>query len=205
MHLGPGEFALTFDDGPLPYTTPAIAKVLKSRCVPATFFMVGLSSRILSPIAALVEKAGFTIGTHTYTHKDLTTLSEEKAEAQIIDGMIAVEKATGGISAGEGRLFRFPRWKSTPELETFVKSMGATRVNADISPEDWRGRPAKETFAVFKQRLGSKDRGVIGLHDVKLNTIDLVPMIIDEIHARGGTFVQLVPKRKTPVPMLNGQ
>ncbi len=59
--------ALTFDDGPGPFT-PKILEILKAHNIRATFFMEGTQIEAFPKIAKQVADAGHEIGNHTYKH-----------------------------------------------------------------------------------------------------------------------------------------
>ena len=65
------EVVLTFDDGPWPGNTPAVLKALADECLKATFFEIGEHAMWHPEIAKEVAAAGMTIGSHTWSHKDL--------------------------------------------------------------------------------------------------------------------------------------
>src|SRR5687767_1580016 len=79
LGLARGEIILTFDDGPLPGTTPAILDALAKECVQATFFMIGKRAEAHPDIAARIREAGHSIGSHGYTHRELNGLAPEEA------------------------------------------------------------------------------------------------------------------------------
>jgi len=74
------EVVLTFDDGPWP-STPAVLKALADECVRAIFFPIGKHATYYPEIVRQVAAAGHTIGSHTWSHQDLSrkTLDESKA------------------------------------------------------------------------------------------------------------------------------
>lgn len=78
------EIALTFDDGPGPYT-PHLLDELQRLYVPATFFEIGFMFRWFhaSPVREL--RLGDVIGDHTETHPPMAALSPTAQRAQIID------------------------------------------------------------------------------------------------------------------------
>ena len=59
---------LTFDDGPIPESTPFILKTLAEFNIKATFFMVGDNVRKYPDLYQQVVEAGHRIGNHTYHH-----------------------------------------------------------------------------------------------------------------------------------------
>jgi peptidoglycan/xylan/chitin deacetylase (PgdA/CDA1 family) len=187
-----GEVILTFDDGPRPTTTPAILDALAKECVQATFFMVGKHAEAHPEIAARIRQDGHSVASHGYTHRELNRLAPEDATHDIERGYEAVEKAAFGSTADRPRLFRFPGWKSTPELIAFVASHHGIMVDRNINAGDWRGLPAQVTFERLKQRLDRQDRGIIALHDNQPETVKLVPMLLAELKARKMRVVHLV-------------
>lgn len=191
LGLAPGEVILTFDDGPLPDTTPRILDILARECIQATFFMIGKRAEAYPEIVARVRAAGHSIGSHSYTHRTLGKLPYEEAAADIQKGYEAVEKAEFGNNADRPRLFRFPDYKSTPELAAFVRSRHATIADVNMSPADWRGQPADITMKRVKMLFDRQGRGILGLHDSQKNTVELLQMIIAELKARNMHIVHL--------------
>lgn len=61
----PNEVALTFDDGPTPYTTPPILDYLEKNHIPATFFVEGLYARVWPDLVRREWNDGFAIGMHS--------------------------------------------------------------------------------------------------------------------------------------------
>ena len=73
--LAPGEVVLTFDDGPSPSDTREIIAALAKECTKATFFIVGEMVALYPEIVKEVADQGHTIGTHTWSHRNLARLS----------------------------------------------------------------------------------------------------------------------------------
>lgn len=195
LDLAPGEVILTFDDGPLPTTTPRILSILAQECLRATFFMIGKRAEANPDLVASIRNAGHSLGSHSYSHRDLKKLPPDEAKADIQRGQEAVEKAAFGPDAKQRvRLFRFPDRKSTPELISFVRSRRETVVSVDISPADWRGQPADVTMERLRRILDRRRRGILLLHDNQKNTVEILPMLIAELKARGMRVVHLAPE-----------
>jgi peptidoglycan/xylan/chitin deacetylase (PgdA/CDA1 family) len=96
------ELALTFDDGPGPYTHLVLDKLRKHH-LSATFFIVGRNLPLVPGITRR-ERAQGAVGDHTFTHPDLTKLGRAEAEAQIVRTQTALAHA----SRGPVSLFRPP-------------------------------------------------------------------------------------------------
>ena len=59
------EVVLSFDDGPLPSSTPAVLDALAAQCVKASFFIMGEQARTSPGLVRREYDEGHTIGTHT--------------------------------------------------------------------------------------------------------------------------------------------
>lgn len=83
--------ALTFDDGPDPEFTPAILDLLDRRGLKATFFAMGANATQHQSLLREIAAAGHAIGSHGWSHLNLTRLSARKAYQEIDAGRKAVE------------------------------------------------------------------------------------------------------------------
>ena len=103
------EVVLTFDDGPWPGNTPMVLKALLENCTKATFFEIGEHATWRPDLAKALAAAGMTIGSHTWSHKDLAknpyANDIEQAKQEIEMGVSAVHMAVGAPTAP---FFRFP-------------------------------------------------------------------------------------------------
>jgi peptidoglycan/xylan/chitin deacetylase (PgdA/CDA1 family) len=193
LPLKAGEYVLTFDDGPRRETTPKILDELRTACLHATFMMIGERAERRSQVARQVLAGGHSIGSHSYDHQKLTTLSFDDALTDIKKGVAAVERAVYGNRMTPVKFFRFPDNASTPELANAAQTqLGLIVASYDVSPEDWRNSPPEQTMTRLRQRLNAVDRGVIVMHDVQPNTVPLVPMVIEELRKRGASIVHIV-------------
>lgn len=196
LPLARGEIVLTFDDGPSPGSTPQILDILARECIRAIFFMIGKRAEEQPQLVARARADGHTIGSHSYSHRNLDSLPLDQATADIQRGYQAVEKAAYGAEGvkDRARLFRFPSYKSTPELVSFVRAHGGTIASWDIGTQDWRGDPSSMTTDRVRRLLDRRDRGVLSLHDSQKNTAEALPAILAEIRTRGMRIVHVVPE-----------
>jgi peptidoglycan-N-acetylglucosamine deacetylase len=95
--------ALTFDDGPGPYTVP-ILRVLRRQHAVATLFVIGRLARACPHLGAAEVNAGCEIGDHTETHAQLALLTPRAQLAQIAEAAQAIYAA----GAPSPDLFRPP-------------------------------------------------------------------------------------------------
>jgi peptidoglycan/xylan/chitin deacetylase (PgdA/CDA1 family) len=127
------EVALTFDDGPGPYTRLMLAKLHKHG-VRATFFVVGRNIPLL-PGAPREERAIGAVGDHTFTHPLLTAIAPREAEDQIVKTQRALERS----SAGRVFLFRPPYGGHDATVDSIVRSHGLLEILWTVDSADSLG------------------------------------------------------------------
>lgn len=172
--------ALTFDDGPHPVYTKKLLEGLKARDVKATFFIIGQNASENPGLLSLIHADGHLIGNHTYSHVQLTCVSQEKAMDEINRTNAVIEEQTGQIV----RFIR-PPYGSLPDClqqETTLKPVLWT-----IDPRDWS---VLNTDAVVRHILKcAKNGDIILLHDIFETSVDAALIVIDQLKAQGFTFV----------------
>lgn len=127
------EVALTFDDGPGPYTRLVLAKLRKHRA-PATFFIVGRNIPLVAGATA-EERALGAVGDHTFTHPLLTALAPGEAEQEIVRTQAAVASSSGGPVF----LFRPPYGARNPTIDGIVRAHGLLQILWTVDSADSLG------------------------------------------------------------------
>jgi len=176
---------LTFDDGPYPVETPALADVLVHLHVPADFFLIGNDATRQPEISRRLVEDGFEVGNHSLTHPEMPTLSYAGQLAEIQGGAAAVHAATDQPVA----LFRPPHGSFDEDTLKAASDAGETVVFWDVDPGDWRSLTADEVAALTIQQ--ARMPAIILLHDGKDATIDALPRIVEAYRRAGFEFVTL--------------
>jgi peptidoglycan/xylan/chitin deacetylase (PgdA/CDA1 family) len=194
LPLAKNEYVITIDDGPFQTTTDTLLDTLKSWCIHGTFFLVGGRAERKPKLVQRILSEGHGIGGHSLSHPDFSKLNPDEILTQIRGGNESIEKAMGHAER-QVTLFRFPGGGGSPvvqpaDLQT-AHSLGLIVAGYDISPEDWRGSPANESFARFQRVLRREDRGVIVMHDAQPHTLELLPLVLQTLNERGATIVEL--------------
>ncbi len=124
--------ALTFDDGPGPFT-PQVLSVLEQYRVPATFFEIGDEVARYSQYSKMVVAAGFPVEDHTWSHPDLTTLSASGVASQIDTTQAEIQAVTGTTP----QCVRPPydAWNAT--VLSQIAARGLTTMSYSVDPKDW--------------------------------------------------------------------
>ncbi len=125
--------ALTFDDGPTPRCTPGILALLAEKDVTATSFLIGDEIEANPDQTKAIVEAGHEVGTHTYTHDDMTFAFGGKVDAEVerTDKVIRAAGYSGEI------LFRPPFGKKFWGLPLYLAGHDRTTVTWDVEPESY--------------------------------------------------------------------
>jgi peptidoglycan/xylan/chitin deacetylase (PgdA/CDA1 family) len=189
--LNDHEVVLTFDDGPWLNNTPMVLKALADQCIRATFFAIGLHSTYYPEILKDVAAAGHTIGSHTWSHKDLSKLSIEDGKTEIEMGMSAVRMSLGAPIAP---FFRFPALKHPPELVTYLGDRNVGIFSCDFDSFDFKMHRPEQVVKSIMDKLAKYHKGIILMHDFHKNTAEALPAILAKLKEGGYKIVHMVPK-----------
>ena len=200
--LRPNEVVLTFDDGPWPENTPAVLKALADDCLKATFFEIGEHAIWHPEIAKQVAAAGNTIGSHTWSHKDLAknpyARDIEQAKQEIEMGVSAVHAAVAGPIAP---FFRFPALQHPPELLSYLAERNIASFSTDIDSFDFKMRKPQQVIDSVMRKLQKHGKGIILMHDFQHATAEALPELLRQLKAAGYKVVHVVPRSPvTTVP-----
>jgi peptidoglycan/xylan/chitin deacetylase (PgdA/CDA1 family) len=191
VFLADGEVVLTFDDGPLrPYTRPVL-KALDAECTKATFFMVGQMALADPEMAREVARRGHTIGSHTWSHKNLKRLTPLKARGEIELGLSAVSHALGTPPAP---FFRFPYLSDPLSMVGYLQSRQIGIFSIEVDSTDYRTRDPATVQRTVMNQLAIHHKGIILFHDIQPSTARALPGILALLKAHGYRVVHLVPK-----------
>jgi peptidoglycan/xylan/chitin deacetylase (PgdA/CDA1 family) len=190
------EVVLTFDDGPWPGNTPAVLKALADECLKATFFEIGEHATWHPEITKQVVAAGMTLGTHTWSHKDLArnpyAKDIEQAKTEIEMGISAVNRAAGGGKVAP--FFRFPALQHPPQLLSYLAERNIGVFSTDIDSRDFKLHKPEDVIKSVMNQLEKHGKGIILMHDFKQHTAEAMPELLRQLKAGGYKVVHMVPK-----------
>jgi peptidoglycan/xylan/chitin deacetylase (PgdA/CDA1 family) len=189
--LRAGEVVLTFDDGPWLNNTPAVLKALADQCVKAIFFPIGKHATYYPDILKQVAEAGHTIGSHTWSHQDLSKKSFEEAKEEIEKGVSAVRMAVGAPTAP---FFRFPALRHPPEVVTYLGERNIGIFSTDMDSFDFKIRKPEQVVASVMNKLKKHGKGIVLMHDFQHATAEAVPQLLGELKAAGFKIVHMKAK-----------
>jgi peptidoglycan/xylan/chitin deacetylase (PgdA/CDA1 family) len=181
--------ALTFDDGPGPYTA-ALLDELAARGAPATFFVVGRNVARYPDLVAREVAAGHAVGNHSWDHHDLTTLPPDGVAGELDQTSAAILAAAGVGTA----LVRPPYGATSDQVTAALAARGDAAIFWSVDTEDWKNRNVGLTTR--RALAGAAPGAIILMHDIHPTTVQAVPGIIDALRAAGYTLVtvpQILP------------
>src|SRR5919199_5000085 len=186
-------FALTFDDGPSPYTV-SLTRVLRRGHARATFFVIG--SRVdLFPAGARAAARVGVLGNHTWSHAHLRALSVTDARRELVE----TQRAVGQVTGSAPRLFRPPYDEADPPHDLLARSLGLLDVRWSVDGAD--ATAGATPAAVMRTvRAGLHAGAIVLLHDFHPWTPALVRRILRAAHRRGlrAVTVPELLKRQPP-------
>jgi cellulose synthase/poly-beta-1,6-N-acetylglucosamine synthase-like glycosyltransferase/peptidoglycan/xylan/chitin deacetylase (PgdA/CDA1 family)/spore germination protein YaaH len=220
----PKQVALSFDDGPDPDWTPRILDILKKYNVKGTFFMIGEEAEKYVGVMQRVYREGHEIGNHTFTHPDISEVSNTQVDLQL-----NLTERLFASKLGVQPLYFRPPYSIDQEPDTNdqaapvdrIQGLGYITIGNKIDTNDWDENPRKSpkeiTDSVFAQIADMDKRpwtrgSIILLHDGggdRSATIASLPVLIETLRARGYEIVpvsQLMGKTRAEVmPSLTPQ
>jgi peptidoglycan-N-acetylglucosamine deacetylase len=176
--------AMTFDDGPSSENTPRLLEMLKQRNIKATFFLIGENAAANPDLVRRILAEGHEIGNHSWTHPQLSKLSDDRVTAEITKTQDAIKDASGYTPT----LLRPPYGAITARQREWIENQfGLNIILWSVDPLDWK-RPGA---SVITQRILSQVRpgAIILSHDIHKQTIDAMLATLDGLISKGYKFV----------------
>ena len=153
------EVALTFDDGPGPYTAEVV-RTLRRLHAPGTFFQIGVTEHFFTDAeAAQRDEPLVTLGDHTLSHRRLDRMTRAQQAAEI-DGATAILRAAGVPAP---TLFRPPYGAYDARTLALLRERHMTMVLWSVDSGDYL-RPGVDAI-VERVLRDVKPGAIVLLHD----------------------------------------
>jgi peptidoglycan/xylan/chitin deacetylase (PgdA/CDA1 family) len=171
--------ALTFDDGPSPFTD-RLLQILNDNDAKSTFFLIGNKVAANPAGAKRVADAGMEVGNHTWEHPNMTTIPPEDIGSQISKANDAIQAATGQ----RPKLVRTAGGLINDNVLAAAKQQGMADINWDVIPFDWMN-DAHTAATTYMLKTQIKPHSVVLFHDTYSSTVDVVYQFIPVLKANG--------------------
>lgn len=165
-----GWYALTFDGGPLPRRTRALARAIRRAHAIATFFVIGARAAEHPALLDVQRRVGI-VASHGFTHANLTRVSHERRVEEMA--------ATARLLGHPNRFFRPPFGASNPAADADIAAGGLVPVYWTVDATHG------DRAAIVRRALRVRPGGIVLLNEGSLATIRAIPTIVRQLRARG--------------------
>lgn len=167
--------AITFDDGPGPYTNKLL-DILNANKAHATFFMLGNNLEKYRSVVLNVYNSGNEIGYHSYAHtnfkrQDIATIKSE------LDQSNAILKNITGTTFS---LIRPPYGSLNSEIK---EELDASFILWSVDTEDWRHKDSEYLLNYVLENIYAG--AIILFHDIHATSVDAMTKILPYLYAEG--------------------
>ena len=173
--------ALTFDDGPGPYTQQVV-DMLRRAGARATFFIVAKEIEGWPQLAnePRVEATVGAIGDHTWNHIDLTTATVDQLQHEVVDSQQLLQDHSGASV----RLFRPPYGHHDLLVDREIQAQGMLEVLWSVDSRDGEGgTTGPEVLQNVENGLGPGS--IVLFHENRGTTLKVLPQILAAVRAKG--------------------
>ena len=169
--------ALTFDDGPGPYTRKTV-ETLKTYGMRATFFLCG-KSVVRFPDDPAIEATVAAMGDHTWNHPVLPRLSATEVKSEIARTQAVVQKTSGATV----QVFRSPYGARTRAIDATAESLGMIQVLWNVESGDSAGVGWEQMLRNLEAHLAPGD--IVLFHENRGQTQKVINRLLPWMKKHG--------------------
>ena len=174
--------ALTFDDGPGPYTAHLL-DVLDQYGAKATFFLIGSKVSSQANVVRSIHARGHQLGNHSWSHPELPKLPVDQIAGEIDRTNNAIKQATGVTPA----ILRPPYGAVNGVVLEQLRLRGMSSILWSVDTRDWADR--NSDIVCSRAVAGARPGAIILMHDIHQTSVGAVPCILSALKQQGYSFV----------------
>lgn len=172
--------AFTYDDGPGKYTQELL-KVLEINDSSATFFMLGNRMKNYEELVRKIKKSNSEIGSHSYSHKNLTSLNDEELNDELNSTNIIYNAITG-----ENLIYLRPPYNYYDDK---VINSGYEIITWNVDTKDWL---LKDSTKIYNNVISKACDGCIVLmHDIYEESLEATKKLLPKLKEMGYEVVSI--------------
>lgn len=176
--------ALTFDDGPGPYTAHLL-DILDQYGAKATFFLIGSKVSGQASVVRSIQARGHQLGNHSWSHPELPKLSVDQIAGEIDRTNEAIRQATGV----KPNILRPPYGAVNGVFLEQLRARGMSSILWSVDTRDWADRNSQ--IVCSRAVAGARPGAVILMHDIHQTSVNAVPCILSSLKQQGYSFVTI--------------
>ena len=179
----PGKvIALTFDDGPGPYTAQLL-DILDQHGAKATFFLIGSKVSAQADVLRRMHARGHQLGNHSWSHPELPKLPVDQIAGEIDRTNDAIKQATGVTPT----VMRPPYGAVNSAVLEQLRLRGMSSILWSVDTRDWADRNSQ--IVCSRAVAGAHPGAIILMHDIHQTSVGAVPCILSALKQQGYSFV----------------
>ena len=176
--------ALTFDDGPGPYTEKLL-DILDKYDAKATFFLIGSKVSARANTLRRMQSRGHQLGNHSWSHPELPKLSVDQIAGEIDRTNEAIRQATGVKPS----ILRPPYGAVNGVVLEQLRLRNMSSILWSVDTRDWADRNSQ--IVCSRAVAGARPGAVILIHDIHQTSVNAVPCILSSLKQQGYSFVTI--------------
>ena len=174
--------ALTFDDGPGPYTAQLL-DILDQHGAKATFFLIGSKVSAQADVLRRMHARGHQLGNHSWSHPELPKLPIDQIAGEIDRTNDAIKQATGVTPS----ILRPPYGAVNAVVLEQLRLRGMSSILWSVDTRDWADR--NSDIVCSRAVAGAYPGAIILMHDIHQTSVNAVPCILSALKQQGYSFV----------------
>ena len=178
--------AITYDDGPDENLTAKLLDIYEKNNATCTFFELGQNVAYVKGADKLLKREleiGCEVGTHSWDHPNLFTLSDDQVRQQAEKSKSAIKKACGQ----EPTVFRAPYGNGNNKISKIFNLPG---FNWSVDSLDW-SLMNKEKILAEVDKYGNLDGQIILLHSIHKPSVAASEELVPKLKSEGYQLVTL--------------
>ncbi len=186
---GKKQVALTLDAGAGAQPFPKMLSALSLAGVRITFFLTGQWAQQNPGYVQQIVAAGHEVANHTWSHPDLTTISNEAIRDEVGKAETILSRISGRSTKP---LWRAPYGSRDNRVLQVLNEMGYRSIMWTIDSLDSVGEPKSAQFLIdriTKQTNAQLDGEIILMHIGNATTAEALPAILKNLKERGFQIV----------------
>ena len=182
VNSGGKVIALTFDDGPGPYTAQLL-DILDQHGAKATFFLIGSKVSGQANVVRSIHARGHQLGNHSWSHPELPKLPVGQIAGEIDRTNDAIKQATGVTPT----VMRPPYGAVNGTVLEQLRLRGMSSILWSVDTRDWADR--NSDIVCSRAVAGARPGAIILMHDIHQTSVGAVPCILSALKQQGYSFV----------------
>lgn len=181
------EIALTFDAAWGNEDTKQIMEILKKHDVKVTFFMTGGWVESYPDDVKMILAEGHDLGNHSQNHKNMSQLSDDEKERELMSVHSRVKELTGY----DMFLFRPPYGDYDSKVIKVARKCGYYAIQWDVDSLDWKDYGVDSIIKTVTQHRHLGNGTIILCHNGAKYTAEALDTMITTLKDAGYRFVPL--------------